>query len=254
MKPVVLITGGAKRLGAEICKAFVKAGWAVACHYNQSSVAALELKSACLADGFELEIFKADLLDTKNLAMLVNQVVGHYSRLDCIINNASLFEPDLGADFNDEIYTKQHTVNVLAALRLTQLLAAHCQQRQCIGAAVQILDQKVDNLNPDYFSYTLSKLALRNSVKLQAQALAPHIRVMGVSPGLMYLSGPQTQANFDKASRVNLLQKPINPVDVAKCCLDLVLNPAVNGAIVNVDNGQHLVPLGRDVMFLVDTL
>ena len=255
----VLVTGGAKRLGAEICKVFLADGWQIACHYKDSATEAEAFKSHNMPSQNHVnvglvETFKADLADSAGLEHLFDAVVAHFGRLDCIINCASLFEPDEGISFTDEVYLKQHAVNVLAPIRLTQLLASHCKLNQKIGVAVQILDQKVDNLNPDYFSYTLSKLALKDSIKLQAQALAPNVRVLGVSPGLMYLSGPQTQENFDKASKVNLLKTPIEPRLVAKACLDLVSNPAINGAIVNVDNGQHLVPLGRDVMFLVDTL
>ena len=117
-------------------------------------------------------------------------------------------------------------------------------------SVIHILDQKVFNLNPDYFSYTVSKLALERSVALQAQALAPALRVCGVAPGLMFLSGPQTQENFDRNSRVNLLREPIDPAQVAATCLFLAQNPCITGTTVCVDNGQHLVPLARDVMFL----
>jgi NAD(P)-dependent dehydrogenase (short-subunit alcohol dehydrogenase family) len=89
-------------------------------------------------------------------------------------------------------------------------------------------------------------------VALQAQALAPRIRVCGVAPGLMFLSGPQTQDNFDRASRVNLLQTAIDPAQVAATCVFLASNPCITGTTVSVDNGQHLVPLARDVMFALD--
>ena len=89
---------------------------------------------------------------------------------------------------------------------------------------------------------------------LQAQALAPHVRVCGVAPGLMFLSGPQAQANFDRASRVNLMRRPIDPADVARTCLFLAQTRSITGSTVSVDNGQHLVPLERDVMFVVDEL
>ena len=118
---------------------------------------------------------------------------------------------------------------------------------------LHILDQKVHNLNPDYFSYTVSKLALERSVALQAQALAPWVRVCGISPGLMFLSGPQTQDNFDRASRVNLLQAPIDPAQVAASAVFVAETAALNGCTLPVDNGQHLVPLGRDVMFAIET-
>jgi NAD(P)-dependent dehydrogenase (short-subunit alcohol dehydrogenase family) len=117
-------------------------------------------------------------------------------------------------------------------------------------SVIHILDQKVFNLNPDYFSYTVSKLALERSVALQAQSLAPALRVCGVAPGLMFLSGPQTQENFDRASRVNLMRHPIDAAQVAATCLFLAQNPCITGTTVCVDNGQHLVPLARDVMFM----
>jgi len=117
-----------------------------------------------------------------------------------------------------------------------------------------VLDQKVFNLNPDYFSYTVSKLALERAVALQAQALAPRLRVCGVAPGLMFLSGPQSQINFDKACQVNLMRQGTDPAQVAATCLFLAENPCITGITVPVDNGQHLVPLPRDVMFVVDDL
>ena len=94
---------------------------------------------------------------------------------------------------------------------------------------------------------------LKDDADLQAQALAPALRVCGVAPGLMFLSGPQTQDNFDRASRVNLLRQPIDPAQVAATCLFLAQNPCITGTTLCVDNGQHLVPLERDVMFLADT-
>jgi NAD(P)-dependent dehydrogenase (short-subunit alcohol dehydrogenase family) len=119
---------------------------------------------------------------------------------------------------------------------------------------VHVLDQKVFNLNPDYFSYTLSKLALERAVSLQAQSLAPTLRVNAVAPGLMYLSGPQSQTNFDRAAQVNLLQQAISPADVARSVVFLAESASTTGTTLRVDNGQHLVPLARDVMFVVEDL
>ena len=121
-------------------------------------------------------------------------------------------------------------------------------------SVIHVLDQKVFNLNPDYFSYTLSKLALERAVSLQAQSLAPTLRVNAVAPGLMYLSGPQTQNNFNRAAQANLLRQPINPTDVANSVLFLANNASITGTTLRVDNGQHLVPLARDVMFVVEEL
>ena len=252
LRPVALITGGAKRLGAELCAAFFNAGWRIACHVNTSQNDAEKLLQSLSASEDLFKIYSYDLADSKQAENLVEQVLVGFGRLDCIINNASLFEPDFGDNFTPAAYVLHHQVNVLAPLLLSQSLFLHAKNRNKTSAVVHILDQKVDNLNPDYFSYTMSKLSLKEAIKLQAQSYAPHLRVLGLSPGLMYLSGPQTQANFDKASKINLLKSAIDPAMVAKACLDLVENPILNGAILNADCGQHLVPLGRDVMFLIE--
>jgi len=172
-----------------------------------------------------------------------------------VVNNASLFEPDTGTQMDLPGARQQLEVNLIAPLALASLLAQQAAPNAGLGqrSVIHILDQKVFNLNPDYFSYTVSKLALERAVALQAQALAP-VRVCGVAPGLMYLSGPQTQDNFARASRVNLLGEPIDPAQVAATCLFLAQNPCITGTTVCVDNGQHLVPLARDVMFVAEAL
>jgi NAD(P)-dependent dehydrogenase (short-subunit alcohol dehydrogenase family) len=119
-------------------------------------------------------------------------------------------------------------------------------------SVIHVLDQKVHNLNPDYFSYTMSKLALERSVALQAQALAPQVRVCGLSPGLIYLSGPQSTENFNQASQINLLRRTIDPTDVARAAVFLAENRSLTGCTLQADNGQHLVPLDRDVMFAIE--
>jgi NAD(P)-dependent dehydrogenase (short-subunit alcohol dehydrogenase family) len=251
---IVLITGGAKRLGAEMCWAFAQKGWGIACHYNASAAEAQALQEDLRLKGFVCEVFACDLANDVQVKRLTNEVIQRFRRLDCIINNASIFEPDNGIDFTSNAFLMHQKVNVLAPSLLTQAAAIHAKNSQQIVSILHILDQKVDNLNPDYYSYTVSKLALRDSVKLQAQAFAPYLRVNGLSPGLIYVSGPQTQENFLKAASVNLLKRPTPPSQVAKAALDLVENTAINGAILNVDSGQHLVPLARDVMFIVDEL
>lgn len=261
----VLVTGGATRLGREVCLYFASQGWDVAVHYNRSERLALELKEelALKYPSIEVSLFKAELSSDPEVGHLFEEVVkAKDASLECIVNNASLFEPDSGLDFTTELALEQLKVNLLAPMKLGQSLARFHQSRthgssgreDMTPSIVHVLDQKVFNLNPDYFSYTLSKLALERAVSLQAQSLAPTVRVNAVSPGLMYLSGEQTSENFAKASQVNLLQKAIDPKDVAKSCFFLANTPSLCGTTVKVDCGQHLVPLARDVMFMVDEM
>ncbi len=253
--PLVLVTGGAKRLGAEICHAFARAGWRIACHYQHSQTEALQLAARINQAGGDCRLFAADLANADAVKALFDTITQSFGAVSCVVNNASIFERDEGTHFTPQLFLQHQAVNVLAPLLLGQALAVQQQASPAPSTpcVVHILDQKVDNLNPDYFSYTVSKLALRDSVKLQAQALAPHVRVLGVSPGLIYVSGPQSAENFQQAAAINLLKTPTLPANVAKAVVDLVQNPAINGAIVNVDSGQHLVPLARDVMFMVQT-
>ncbi len=250
----VLITGGAVRLGAAFCQAFADAGWEVICHHNRSAEAAQALQQAI---GPRLHLIQAELGDEPQRQRLMAEVHERFGPLQALVNNASLFEPDSGTDFNPEVARRQLEVNLLAPLSLSRWLVRHWRDAGTDGqppCIVHVLDQKVFNLNPDYFSYTVSKLALERAVALQAQALAPHARVCGIAPGLMFESGPQSSENFQSAGRVNLLRRPIDPMDVARTAVFLAGNPAITGATVAVDNGQHLVPLERDVMFVVDDL
>jgi NAD(P)-dependent dehydrogenase (short-subunit alcohol dehydrogenase family) len=250
----VLVTGGAHRLGAAIVRQFAAAGWRVWCHYQRSEAAAMALQTELQATGAQIERVQADLAQTAEAERMVAHITQSHGPLDCLVNNASLFEPDTGTDMDLPGARQQMEVNLIAPLALASLMARQAAPGATPGqrSVIHILDQKVFNLNPDYFSYTVSKLALERSVALQAQALAPAVRVCGVAPGLMFLSGPQTQDNFDRASRVNLMRQPIDPAQVAATCLFLAQNPCITGTTVCVDNGQHLVPLDRDVMFLAD--
>jgi NAD(P)-dependent dehydrogenase (short-subunit alcohol dehydrogenase family) len=249
----VLVTGGAHRLGAEIVRQFAAAGWLVWCHFQRSADAAKALQAELQAAGGFVECVQADLAQSTDVERMVAHITQTTGPLDCLVNNASLFEPDEGTNMDLPGGRLQLEVNLIAPMLLASLMAQQSAPDAKPGqrSVVHILDQKVFNLNPDYFSYTVSKLALERAVALQAQALAP-LRVCGVAPGLMFLSGPQTQENFDRNSRVNLLREPIDPAQVAATCLFLAQNPCITGTTVCVDNGQHLVPLARDVMFLTD--
>ena len=257
----VLVTGGAMRLGAAICETFAKAGWQVLCHYRSGEAQAQALCESLRTQGFAASAIYADLALPGDCTAMMATVEREHGRLDCLVNNASLFIPDTGLDFDAAQAAAQLQVNLLAPLMLAKMMVSTLVKLNAGGSdcvsipcAIHILDQKVYNLNPDYFSYTVSKLALERAVSLHAQSLAPLLRVCGVAPGLMYLSGPQTADNFNLAAQANLLRRPTDPFDVAKTCLFLASTPSITGTTVSVDNGQHLVPLPRDIMFVVEDL
>ena len=246
----VWVSGGAHRLGREICLAFARSGWSVVVHCHRSPTEAQTLADQCRALGVQAMTVQADLADAHEMKGMCESLAAHLNtNLRCVVNNASLFLPDQASDFEDDQALAQWQVNLMAPMRMGRWLAQlHAGATSAQASLIHILDQKVFNLNPDYFSYTLSKLALHQAVALQAQALAPVLRVNAVAPGLLYLSGPQTDENFQAAGRVNLLREPINPEHVAQSVLFLAQNPGITGASLPVDHGQHLVPMARDVM------
>ena len=246
----VWVSGGAHRLGREICLAFARSGWSVVVHCHRSPTEAQAVADQCRALGVQAMTVQADLGDAHHMKGMCESLAAQLNtNLRCVVNNASLFLPDQASDFEDDQALAQWQVNLMAPMRMGRWLAQlHAGASSAQASLIHILDQKVFNLNPDYFSYTLSKLALHQAVALQAQALAPVLRVNAVAPGLLYLSGPQTDENFQAAGRVNLLREPINPEHVAQSVLFLAQNPGITGASLPVDHGQHLVPMARDVM------
>ena len=252
----VLVTGGSHRLGALLSAVFAKNQWQVWCHYHASELAAKALCEQLISEGCNAKRIQADLSNHADREKMMQDILHASGALDCIVNNASSFEPDHATDFDIQGLRQQLEVNLIAPMHLASLMAQSITDKDTPTnrSIIHVLDQKVFNLNPDYFSYTVSKLALERAVTLQAQALAPHLRVCGVAPGLMFLSGPQSQKNFDNACKVNLLQRAIDPHQVAASCLFLAENPCITGVTLTVDNGQHLVPLARDVMFVVDDI
>ena len=254
----VLITGGAARLGKALCLAFADAGWNVVLHYRHSHAAAQQVQALVQAKGQQCTLLQADLAQPHAAQQLLADCAMALGGqpLRCVVNNASQFEPDTAATAQAQGLQAHWQTNTATPLLLGNGLLAWAQKHPSHApgwfSVLHILDQKGHNLNPDYFSDPVSKLALERSVALQAQALAPTVRVCGLSPGLMYLGGPQTQTNFDKASLVNLVQKRIDPADVAQGALFMAQNPSINGCTLRTDNGQHLIPLSRDVMWAIE--
>ena len=247
----VLVTGGAKRLGRELCLAFADAGWSVVCHYRTSDEEARQTQALVQARGQVCHTLAWDLTAPNAPADIMAACVrlcGAVPR--SIINNASIFEQDLGENATAQSLQAHFQANTAVPLLLAKELRLAAQRGAGWHSVVHVLDQKVHNLNPDYFSYTVSKLALERSVALQAQALAPWVRVCGLSPGLLYLSGPQTPANFAQVSALNLTQQAINASDVATAAVFLASNSSITGSTLQTDNGQHLMAQRRDVMYL----
>jgi NAD(P)-dependent dehydrogenase (short-subunit alcohol dehydrogenase family) len=250
LRPVALVTGGARRLGREIALELAAQGWDLALHYRHSQSQAEDTVRELHGLGAAAHAFAADLADEAACRALVPAVLGHFGRLQAVVNNASLFEYDDVRSFSHAAMDRHWRSNVAAAVLLAQALHAHLDASAGSGCVVNLLDQKLWNPNPDYLSYTLSKAALEAATTLLAQALAPRLRVCGVAPGVTLPSGPMDAAGFAAAHRMTPLQRSSTGADIARAVRFVLESPAITGTTLLVDGGQHLWAQARDVMFL----
>ena len=257
---VVLVTGAAKRLGQAIALEFARQGWDIAVHYGQSASDAQATVAEIQKLGRKAMAFKANLASEVEIHSLFAAVAAEFNNVDCLVNSASIFEYDRANSdipLTSQSLQDHMQVNLTAPILLSQLMFGYHKTKTklvnkgdlSIPAIIQLLDQKLANLNPDYLSYTLSKAALLTSVEVLAVDFAPYLRVIGLAPGITLTSGDQTEEGFTKAHQMTPLGKSSTPSDIAKAAVFLASSNAITGTTLYVDGGQHLLPSSRDVMF-----
>ena len=251
----VLVTGAAKRLGREIALTLAQGGWQVAVHYRDSLEDATKTVADCAQYTGGSAAFHADLSNETEVRGLLPQVIARFGRVDAIVNSASTFEHDTPASFSFDSLEKHMRSNAGAAILLAQALHAHVTDRAATGedargVVVNLLDQKLWNPNPDFFSYTLSKAALEAANTLLAMALAPRIRVVGVAPGLTLTSHLLSQEKFEALHQLSPLGRSSTPADVAATVKFAIDNQSITGTTLLVDGGQHLMKFERDFSML----
>lgn len=248
VRPVALVTGGAKRIGSHVACTLAEHGWDVAVHYRGSRDEATETLRRLEGFGGRHDIVQADLADEEQTRRMFTRAVETLGRVDAVINNAAIFDYDDAATFDYQQLQAHMLPNLAAPVLLAQALHKHLAERHpdAKGVVVNLLDQKLSNPNPDFLSYTLSKSALKTATTLLAQALAPRVRVVGVSPGLTLPSHMQTTAEFEKTHRMAPLERSSTPADIARSVLFLLESPGITGIDLIVDGGQHLIGMERD--------
>ena len=245
---VALVTGAAHRLGRATALHLAAHGWDVAIHCASSLEAAEHTAADCakLAPEGRFDVFVAKLNDAAAVQRCFASVTQHFERVDAVINNASRFELDTALDIGAESFDAHLRTNTLAPVLLAQALAQHLKMREAKGVVINLLDQKLHNLNPDFFSYTLSKAALECANTMLAQALAPHVRVVGVAPGLTLKSHMMSDQDFATLHQQAPLGQSSRPEDIVSAIDFALNNPAITGTTLVVDGGQHLAALSRD--------
>jgi NAD(P)-dependent dehydrogenase (short-subunit alcohol dehydrogenase family) len=252
-RPLVLVTGAARRVGRAIALDLAAHGYDLAVHHRDSAADAAETVAQARALGAAAEAFRADLADEAGCRALVPAVLARFGQLAAIVNNASTCEEDNAQSFGYASMERHARANTGPAVLLAQALHQHAEATNTQACVVNLLDQKLWNMNPDHFSYTLSKAALQAATVMLAQALAPRLRVCGVAPGITLPSGPMSETEFTEAHRLTPLGRSSTPDDIARAVRFLIESPAITGTTLLVDGGQHLATQPRDVFHLVQT-
>jgi NAD(P)-dependent dehydrogenase (short-subunit alcohol dehydrogenase family) len=242
----VLVTGGAKRIGSAICRAFGEAGWHVVIHYgrsrDQAEALAAQLPSA--------ETIQGELDDWEDGVSMVERLAHRLSGFRALINNASVFRHDSVQGLDPHTFDEAMQVNAGTPARMAQAFFEHTKSSGR-RSVIQILDQKLDNPNPDFFSYTMSKHALAATVPMLAMAAKePGDRIYGLCPGAILPSHDQTAEEAARSHRLNLLRRLTGPSEIASAALFLAEGWLESGQTLFVDSGQHLLAQPRDVIYL----
>ncbi len=254
LRKSVLITGASRRVGRHLALGLAKAGWGIHLHYNSSRDAAEDTARLIGQAGGSCQLYQADLSKAEDAEALMRQIP-YGDGIMGLLHNASLFEYDTAETVSAAMLEKHFAVNLTAPAIMTRVFAEEIRKRtpSTHGAVVSITDAKLAGLNPDYFSYTLSKIALDGLTTLAAQAYAPQIRVNAIAPGIILRSGDQTEEEYRIAHSRNPLGQGAVLDDILRASIMLLDTPSMTGHTVVLDGGLHLNPHHRDVAFLDET-
>lgn len=244
-----LVTGAGKRLGRAMALKLAADGYDVAVHYNSSADEAEAVATIIRRMGRQAVVLQADLLSQQaTSALLPAACAALGGPVTCLINNASIFEPDLLESATAASWDRHFDSNLRAPFILTQAMARqqvaqdldHSAEPRAWGLVVNMIDQRVRNLSPDFMTYTLAKSALWTLTQTAAQALAPRIRVNAIGPGPTLANQHQDGDDFARQRASTVLQRGVNPDDITAALGYLLAAPAVTGQLICVDGGQHL--------------
>ena len=252
-----LVTGGAKRLGREISTYLASRGYDVAVHYNNSESEALDVTKEINSLGRISECLKCDLLIEDEVKKLVNrasEAIG--GQITLLVNNASIFEYDSFEDATRKTWDRHIESNLRAPLVLTQSFANQVPsinnddngEPVSQGLIINLIDQRVKKLTPEFTSYTIAKMGLWALTQTSAQALAPNIRVNAIGPGPTLKGARQSEEHFENQRKNTVLGRGSDPSEIVAAVGYLLNAKSVTGQLICVDGGQHLAWQTPDVL------
>ena len=247
--PAALVTGAGKRLGREMALCLARNGYDVAVHYASSAKEAEQVVAEITALGRNAVALSADLLSEQaTQALLPDAAQALGQPISCLINNASIFEYDRIETATRESWDRHIESNLRAPFVLTQALAAQVPEPVADeagepvaqGLVVNMIDQRVRKLTPEFMTYTIAKMGLWAFTQTAAQGLAPKVRVNAIGPGPTLIGSRQSEADFSTQRKNTVLQRGANASDILAALEFFLKSPAVTGQILCVDGGQHL--------------
>ncbi len=253
---VCLITGGAKRIGEKISYTLAKDGWDIAIHYNKSIDESLKLKQKIEKLGNKVMRIQADFnsfTDENFFFEFMDSIQNNLGPINMLVNNAAVFNYDSPSSTSIDGINNHIINNTIAPVMLTKVLykmRSSVPLTQDPDIVINLLDQKLWNPNPDFFSYTLSKSALREATELMARSFAPYLRVLAIAPGITLPTTSQNSQEFEDSHKKTPLGYSSSPEDIADSIVWLSKAKSITGTTIIIDGGQHLIPSPRDVVFM----
>jgi len=247
LKGNVLITGAATRIGRAIALGLAQNGWNIALHYHGSNQAAEETAAEIAALGRSTVLLQADLAIEEQAAALISKARAALGTLTCLVNNASRFEFDDFATASADSWHAHMNVNLRAPFVLSQTFAAQMEEGQQ-GNIINLIDQRVWKLTPDFTSYTISKASLWTLTQTAAQALAPNIRVNAIAPGPTLKSSRQSEESFARQVASLPLQQQPALEEFCHAVEFILASASMTGQMIALDGGQHLAWETPDVV------
>lgn len=245
--PAALVTGAGARLGQAMALYLGQRGYDVAVHYAASRTGAEDTVAQLRDMGRQAVALQADLLDeAATQALLPNAVLALGQPISVLINNASIFEYDTLATATRNGWDRHMDSNLRAPFVLSQALAAQVPdptsdgEPVAEGLIVNMIDQRVNKLTPEFMTYTLAKMGLWALTQTAAQALAPRVRVNGIGPGPTLQGHRQSKSHFDRQRAATILGRGADVDDIVAALGYLLDAKAVTGQMIAVDGGQHL--------------
>jgi NAD(P)-dependent dehydrogenase (short-subunit alcohol dehydrogenase family) len=238
-----IVTGGAKRIGAALCRALAEDGWHLLIHCHRSIAEA----QALAAELGQASVVAADL-ERPDAAEAIFAALDGLPPLRLLVNNASLFAHDSADGFTAAQFDRHVAINLRAPALLAQAFARLAEGG---GLIVNLLDAKLAQPNPDFFTYTISKFGLAGMAELHARLWAERgIRVCGIAPSVTLVSGPQSRENFDSVHALNALKRGVRVEEIVGALRFAIATPTLTGQTLLLDGGQRFLGLARDVQFL----